>query len=383
VDDPHTATPAPAVIPAPAGGEATGAPASAGAASATSSRERRRRLVGDLAALAIIGVLLAGAFVAGGMSLYREVYSPTAFVLRYLDLLADGRASDAREVPGVAMDAAQREAAGLPAAASDALLRGDALTSLTDIRAVAEKPDGTRTLVTVAYRAGGVDGETTFTIEQSGWIGVVPSWRFAVSPLAVVDLTVRGSMQFEVNGFEIDKRQVSPDGTEVDPLAALPLLVFSPGLYSVSVDTAISATPGAAVLADAPGAAVPVDLQAVATEEFVSVVQQRTNEFLTACATQEVLQPTGCPFGYQVRNRIANLPKWSILQQPEVRVEPDGAGWLIVPAEAVAHIEVDIRSLFDGSVRTVQEDVPFVVSGTISVLPDGSASIQIQGQNAE
>ena len=66
-------------------------------------------------------------------------------------------------------------------------------------------------------------------------------------------------------------------------------------------------------------------------------------------------------------------------QQPTVAVEPDGAGWRIPAAEAVAHIEVDIRSLFDGSVRHVSEDVPFLVTGAITVLPDGSASITVGG----
>ncbi|MCK6066161.1 MULTISPECIES: hypothetical protein [Microbacterium] len=345
-------------------------------------RRRRRRLASDLTALALVGVLLIAAFAAGGVALYRELYSPTAFVLRYLDLLADGRATDARALPGVAMDAEQLAAAGLPATASDALLRRDTLATLTDVEVLGERVDGELTRVTVAYRAAGVEGQTTFAVVQDGWTGVAPSWRFATSPLAVLDLTVRGSMRFDVNGFEIDKRQVSADGVDADPLATLPLLVFSPGVYSVAVDTAISATPGVAVLADAPRATVPVDIQAHATEEFIGVVQQRMNEFLGACAAQQVLQPTGCPFGYQVRNRIVDAPAWSIVQQPEVRVEPDGAGWRIVPAEAVAHIDVDVRSLFDGSVRTVQEDVRFVVSGGITVLPDGTASIQVQGQNA-
>src|SRR5690606_20320521 len=126
------------------------------------------------------------------------------------------------------------------------------------------------------------------------------------------------------------------------------LLVFSPGLYSVSVDTAISSTPGVAVLSDSPFRAIPVNVQAQPTEEFLGVVQEKVEEFLTECATQEVLQPTACPFGYFVEDRIDSLPKWSIVAQPEVAVEPDGAGWAILPAEALAHIDVDIRSLFDG-----------------------------------
>jgi hypothetical protein len=76
-------------------------------------------------------------------------------------------------------------------------------------------------------------------------------------------------------------------------------------------------------------------------------------------------------------------PKWSITQQPQVTVLPDGAGWSIPSADAVAHIEVEIRSLFDGSVRTVGEDVPFAVTGTIDVLPDGTASIKVGGTETE
>ncbi|MFJ6651869.1 hypothetical protein ACIQLJ_03620 [Microbacterium sp. NPDC091313] len=343
-------------------------------------RRQRPRPGLELGVLGVVGVLLAAAFIAGGASLYREFYSPTAFVLRYLDLLAEGRAGDARAVPGVDLDADALEKAGLSANASDALLRSSVLAPLSDIEAVSEEADGDVTRVSVRYRVGGTDGQTTFEVQQQGWIGPLPQWRFATSPLAVVDLTVRGSMRFDVNDFAIDKRQIAGDA--VDPLASLPLLVFSPGLYSISVDTAISATPGVAVLADAPRTGIPVDIQAEPTDEFVSVVQQRVDEFLAACATQQVLQPTGCPFGFQVRNRIVGEPAWSIVAQPEVRVEPDGAAWKIVPADATAHIDVTIRSLFDGSVRDVSEDVPFVVSGSITVLADGTASIQVAGGNA-
>lgn len=340
---------------------------------------RPRRLARDLTILAIVGVLLLAALGAGAAAAYRELYSPRAFVLHYLDLLHDRRAAEALTVPGVAVDSAELESAGLPTSASDALLRPDALQTITDARVIDEVADGDVTRVTVAYRAGAYDGTTTFAVRQDGWIGVVPHWRFDVSPLAIVALTVGGSMQFSVNGFEIDKRQVSVDGVDADPSAPVPLLVFSPGLYSVAVDTPMSTTPGVAILADSPLTDVPVEVQAQPTEQFVSVVQQRVSDFLTACARQKVLQPTGCPFGFTVRNRIDDAPTWSIVEQPTVSVVPDGAGWRIPSTRAVAHIEVDIRSIFDGSVRTVEEDVPFTVNGEISVQPDGSASISIGG----
>lgn len=365
-----TQPPAPSASPP---GEASAPP------TAPPARPRRRSLGFDLALLAVVGVLLAAAVWAAAGAVQQQFYSPTAFVERYLAMLSAGRAAEALAVPGVAVDSAELEAAGLPATASEALLRAAALAPLENARVESQKVEGEITHVTVGYEAGGHDGTTTFDVERDGSIGVAPTWRFATSPLAVMNLEVRGSMQFTVNGFELDKRQVSAAGVEADPLEPLPMLVFSPGLYAVSVDTAISATPGVAVLSDSPFQLVPVAVQAEATDEFVAVVQEKVEEFLTACATQEVLQPTACPFGYFVQDRIDSLPAWSIAKQPTVDVEPDGAGWKIVPSEAVAHIEVDIRSLFDGSISHVSEDVPFIVGGEIEVQPDGTASIMVSG----
>ena len=342
-------------------------------------RRTRRRLALDLTLLGVVGVVLVGAAFAAWQVMQREFYSPKAFVERYVQLLAEGRAADALAVPGVAVTSAELEEAGLPPTASEALLRSTALAPIRDAHVVSQEQDGDVTHVTIEYTARGHDGRTTFSVEQDGSIGLAPTWRFAQSPLAVMNLGVTGSMVFDVNGFEIDKRQVSPDGADADPAAPVSLLVFSPGLYSVSVDTAISSTPGVAVLSDSPFRAIPVNVVAQPTEKFLSVVQEKVEEFLTSCATQEVLQPTACPFGFFVEDRITSLPKWSIVSQPTVAVEPDGAGWSILAAEAVAHIEVGVRSLFDGRVRAVSEDVPFIVKGTISVRPDGTATIVVTG----
>jgi len=349
------------------------------AAPAGAATSRSRHLARDLTILGIVGLLLIAALGAGAASAYREFYSARAFVLHYIELLQDHRAAEALAVPGVAVDATELEAAGLPSTASEALLRPDALSTLSDAEIVDETVDGDITRISVSYRAGSYEGRTTFAVRRDGAGSLLPRWRFATSPLAVVDLSVRGSMSFSVNGFEVDKRQVSVDEADADPSAALPLLVFSPGLYSVAVGTPISATPGVAVLADAPLRGIPVEVQAEPTEEFISVVQQRVEDFLTSCAEQRVLQPTGCPFGYTVRNRIDGSPSWSIVQQPTVTVVPDGDGWRIPSTDAVAHIDVDIRSIFDGSLRDVDEDVPFTVDGQITVLPDGTASILVSG----
>ncbi|MBS1698285.1 MAG: hypothetical protein JST25_07770 [Actinobacteria bacterium] len=342
------------------------------------ARRARRRapLWSDLTLLAVVGVVLVAALAAGGLTVYREFYSPSAFVTRYLTLLSEGRAADALQLPGVALSHSDLDDEAFRSA-SDALLRRTALSSLTDITVTGERPQGAATAVTVKYKAGGHAGTSTFLVARSGWVGVAPSWEFAQSPLAVISLRLGGSDRFTVNGFDLDRRQVAAQGAESSAQDPVPMLVFSPGLYSVSVKTSTAATNGVGVLADKPLADVPLDVQAAPTAEFVKVVQQRVNEFLDRCTTQTVLQPTGCPFGLTVPNRVMDGPVWTMATSPDITLEPDDDGWKIPPTPATAHVKLDVMSLYDGSVSHVDEDVPFQVSGSIRFLPDGSASISI------
>jgi hypothetical protein len=94
--------------------------------------KRRRTLARDLTALTIVGVLLVGALGATGAVLYGDLYSPSAFVARYLDLLTSKQAAEALTLPGVAVDSSQLTASGLPSDANQALLRAAALAPLTN-----------------------------------------------------------------------------------------------------------------------------------------------------------------------------------------------------------------------------------------------------------
>lgn len=331
---------------------------------------------------AVLVLALAGTGIGYGF-LYRALYGPSAFVQQYLSLLATGRAADAMLVPGVAVDASTLTAAGLDPRASEALLRSTALNALTDIEIVGEQVVGGVTAVTATYRAGGYAGSSTFQVRSDGWSGLAPAWRFATTPLATIDLTALGTMEFAVNGFTMDKRQVSSSGAKADPTAMLPLLVFTPGLYAVTVDTDVSTASGLAVLADAPLTKVAVQVQADPTPAFVTAVQENITAQLQACADQQMLQPADCPFGRLIENRIASVPNWTIVTEPEVRLIPNGNDWQMQQSEGLARLSVDILSLYDGSVNPYQLDVPFVIGANVTVDADGTPQVEITATDAD
>lgn len=347
-----------------------------------SDQARPGSRVAEVIGFVVIAALLLAAIGAALMSLYRSFWGPSAFVERYVELLAEGRAADALAVEGVGVDGEALSEAGLPDFASDALLRSAALsTDIADVRAVSESraADGTVS-VTLGYRMADGEHQSTFQVEQIGWSGLVPSWRFAQSPLTVVEVDVHGSWRFEVNGFELDKRQVSPAGLEADPEDTIPMLAFTPMTYDFGVDTATTEAESVVVDATDPLTETTAEVEAEPSDEFQQVIDSKAEEWLSEqCGSRNVLMPEECPYGYEVDNLVApgTEPEWSISRFPDIVLTPDGAWWDIEPADGVAHIDVDVQSYIDGSISHVSEDVPFRIDGTVELLEDGSAKIQI------
>lgn len=343
---------------------------------------RRRSRVLEVVGFAVIGALLVGAIGAALASLYREFWGPTAFAERYVQLLVDGRAADALMTDGVGIDNDALEDADLPSFAHDALLRSAALaTGPTDVHSVSEEPAGDGAVaVTLGYRLDDAEHETTFLVERTGWHGLVPTWRFAETPLAVLNVDVHGSWRFQANGFEVDKRQVSSAGLEADPGDTIAMLAFAPMSYDVAVDTATTEAEPVSVAVTEPLTAHEAEVAAGPSDEFQSVIEDEAASWLSEkCGSRNVLLPEDCPYGFSIDNLIApgTEPEWSITEYPEIALAPEGAWWRIEPAEGVAHIELDEQSYFDGSISHVSEDVPFQIDGTVELLADGSARIQI------
>jgi hypothetical protein len=311
---------------------------------------RRVLITWGVAAAVVIAGFLGTVLVLGA-----TVYSPSGFVHGYLDTLARHDAQGALELAGAGVESGD---------ASRELLVPAAMGELGDIRFVSEQrvADGSR-LVTFAYLAGDAEAESTFQVRPAGALfGLFPRWDFVTSPIGVLQVTPRHDARFTANSVQVTASQD----------AATPYLVFTPSLTVLDHETTFLQADPIRALAEKPGASVTaaVDIRPNAT--FVKQVQTELNDYLDDCATQEVLLPTGCPFGQEISNRIISTPQWSITDYPQVTIVPgpEPATWLMPRTTAAAHLTVEVRSLFDGSVSTFDEDVPFTAGYLITFLDD-------------
>jgi hypothetical protein len=303
------------------------------------------------------------AFVVTVAALNATVYSAGGFARGYVDAVDRGDVSSALTLAGVEVTDDL----------DDSLLEVPSLGGLDDVREVSELPlgDGTRT-VTLAYTLDGVPGESQFVVREAGTRFLVfRQWSFVQKPTATIDVTPRNDARFEVDG-----REVTTTGGDV----ATRFTVLAPSRFELSHDsTYLHADPvEVSALGVATTTAAAVEIRPRAS--FAAVLQKQLDRQLDeSCVTQKVLLPAGCPFGRQVDDRIVDEPAWSIVTHPDVTVVPSSSTpgqWLVDEAPGTAHLVVQAQSLFDGSVYTIDEDVPFTVSYAMTISSDDTLSFQ-------
>jgi hypothetical protein len=302
---------------------------------------------------AVAFAVLLGGFAITVVALNATMYSSSGFVDTYLNALARHDAASARELPGVV--ASEDSAANL--------LVDDALGDLTEIDLIGEDvtDDGVRVL-SYEYNIGGVLAQSAFRVVQTGaFLGLFPTWEFESSPLATVAVEVLHDDRFRANAVALT--------TDDQPTESGGFLVFTPGLYEFDHKSTYLGADTVSVPISEPGSVTSVQVNVQANSYFTEQVDAELREFLDGCATQEVLLPTGCPFGKGFENRIDSAPAWSIATYPDVEVIPgDEVGdWLVPQTPAAAHLSVEVKSLFDGTRTQFDEDVPFTVAYAISI----------------
>lgn len=305
--------------------------------------------------LGLLGALVA-AFAGTVLILNATLFSASGFAGSYLSALQRHDVDGALATPGVV---------GLGKFGTE-LLDPAALGELDAIRLVSDRDEGNgRHRLSYELELGGTKARTTFEVQYTGVrLGLFSTWSFAKSPLSVLRVTPLHDASFTVNGVTI----TSGGG----PNASSDHQVLTPGLYTVAHRSPYLTADPVPVAATAGETVIPTTVDIRANDDFVSLIQKQVDDFLDECTTQEVLFPTGCPFGQELANRVESTPVWSMTDYPSISIEPgaEPGTWVVPETAGAAHLTVEVRSLFDGSLSTFDEDVAFSVHWVMRL--DGS-----------
>lgn len=302
----------------------------------------------------LVFVLLAAGFGATVLALNSDVYSAHGFVRSYLQALAREDADEALAFAGVVV----------PESEGATLLVDGALGGVDDIRLLSDVADGAEHVVRFAYELDGEEEITEFRVERDGsTFALFDRWRFAVAPLARIDVTVGGDSRFSANG--------------VEAVTGTPLLVLAPGAYVIDHDSEFLAAASATVAATTIGDTEEVAIETEPTTAFDEAAEDAVADYLDDCVTQQVLQPTGCPFGFSESNRIEGLPVWAVEQYPSVTLERGEitGTWRAAGVDGSVRIAVTVKSLFDGSTDAVDDELPVGGSYLVALGADDTITV--------
>ena len=83
----------------------------------------------------------------------------------------------------------------------------------------------------------------------------------------------------------------------------------------------------------------------------------------------------GLPFGVNIDDRVTSAPVWTIVEYPVVTLTATDNNFEMPQTPAVAHVQVEVQSLFDGEVSTLDQDEPFSMGLTVTLSPSGQPQI--------
>ncbi len=304
----------------------------------------------------VLLVIIIGAFAATVGALNSTVFSAGGFVGSYLSALQRHDVQEALTTPGVL---------GV-AKAGTQLLEPAALGTLDDITQLGDDNLGAGLhLVSYGYTIDGTAASSSFQVQYQGTrLGIFSTWSFEESPIGVLRVTPLHAAEFAVNGISL--------ASAAGPSEPTNLQVLTPGKFTLTHKSTYLEAQPVSVMVTQGSTVTGAQLDIMANADFVATVQSQVNSFLDNCTKQTVLFPTGCPFGQELSNRVESVPAWSIAQYPTIAIEPANTPgtWLIPEAQGAAHLKVDVRSLFDGTLATFDQDVPFSLTWAMTFSGD-------------
>lgn len=297
---------------------------------------------GAAAAILGLGALMVALTLASSAT-------PANHVQRYLDALARDDLASAARLAGLQPPTA------MP-------LGDDGEPSIHRIVSTETERDGTVTIV-AEYGVVTDAALVTFRLKPAPpTIALVPTWAFVSPPVATLSVAADEHDRFAVN----DRAVVAAGAGEPVTVTA-----FVPARVTVRLDDALLRAEPVTVRAGT-GASDSIVLAVAPAERLERTVRREVERLLLTCTDQQVLQPTGCPFGIDIIDRVTAPPLWRLNGALVLVIEPgDNPGVWHVRGEGSAQLTVSVQNLFDGVITERDEPVGFIVRGEVVLDPDG------------
>ncbi|MEY2699022.1 MAG: hypothetical protein RL720_978, partial [Actinomycetota bacterium] len=207
-------------------------------------------------------------------------------------------------------------------------------------------------------------------------MGIFESWAFAELPLATAKVTVWHDASFDVGDSGLIDLRSTPSAKDATVWGGTgTYLLFAPGNYVFDHTSTWLTAKQVVVNVASPGDTAEVVVDVQANKDFNKRVQKEVDDYLDQCVKQRVLQPAGCPFGYQTGNRIVGEPQWEVADYPVITVVPGETTWAVKDAVGKLRITGEVQSLYDGSISALDEIVDAVFNINISIRSDGNLAI--------
>lgn len=293
----------------------------------------------------VAAVLITAMWLVAVFALNQSVFSPGGYVLSYLDALERGDFGEA---------AARAGLSEVPVVFPDVT----ALLTETSIGATLAIDDD-EMVVQTRYLLDGIPGEALFTLTRLPRVlGLFDRWEFRDIPQGEIIARVLGSNELTINGVTLLESDTE-NGVALLYPARYTVSWSSGWLETDSVELALEGT-----------AANTVRLVASPTPELVAQATQATTAYLQSCLDQAVLQPTGCPFGLTITDRVSGEVVWEVSTPPRIVLAmlDDETTWQVSALGGEVTVNVSVQSLFDGTVSEVVETQTIDVTGLIDAL---------------
>ncbi|GAA1183577.1 hypothetical protein [Nesterenkonia xinjiangensis] len=202
-----------------------------------------------------------------------------------------------------------------------------------------------------------VDGEpheshVPMSREGSSWL-FFDDWKLEPEALTEVQLSVPAAELGGIGQIEVNEQPVNlhEDGAT--------LAAFVPSVIDVDIDSDwLSGSAREVVVADGEHS-VEIDLEA--SETAAQLLHDEVEEYLTSCADQQVLMPSGCPMGVQTPNSVdASTISWEMPDPADIALTFDDDGWSVTGASSLsATVTFESLDHFDGDELDESHDISF------------------------